>query len=146
MICITGPHPDIATASSLYGGVHGTWSRPFGTGAWKQVPPRLAPRLLHGLFECCEHPYTKLPRSWTQGASVTRVQVADSHGTGQPGPRAGAALWAPGGPGGRDRDTLWGEGGFLATTPASAALLFGGAVGFDDAAASALSAAVRGGT
>jgi hypothetical protein len=98
------------------------------------------------LFECCEHPYTKLPRSWTQGASVTRVPVADSYGTGHPGPRAGAALWAPGGPGGRDRGTLWGDGGFLAASAASAALLFGGAVGFDDAAASTFSAAVRGGT
>ena len=72
--------------------------------------------------------------------------MSGSYGTGQPGPRAGAALWAPGGPGGRDRDTLWGDGGFMAADIASAALLFGGAVGFDDAAASALSAAVRGGT
>ena len=49
VMCITEPHPDIATASSLHGGVHGTWSRPFGTGTWKQVPPRLAP----GLFMAC---------------------------------------------------------------------------------------------
>ena len=71
--------------------------------------------------------------------------MSGSYGTGQPGPRAGAALWAPGGPGGRDRGTLWG-GGFLLANAASAALLFSGAVGFDDAAASAFSAAVRGGT